>query len=164
MDSLPQFAYEARAFTAWATQCTLTESEAAREALVRILSLFAAALQLPPFLDNDLQNDADILTRSDTSTVIAYRTLPFDMYSEVFDPMDLGTQEPVIGSLADDVLDIYRDIATGLVAYECGDILNARWEWGFGFAHHWGEHATGAIRALQAWLSQNAIDRLSKKP
>jgi len=37
----------------------------------------------------------------------------------------------------------------------------AVWEWGFGFRHHWGEHATGAIRVLHAWLAANAFDRLA---
>lgn len=164
MESLEKFADESRIFTTWATTCTKKDAEAAREALLRVVSLFAAALQLPAFLGNDVVYDSDQTERADTSDVVAYRTLPFDMYSEVFNPIDLDAGEPVIGSLADDLLDIYRDIATGLLAYDSGDIANARWEWGFGFAHHWGEHATGAIRALQAWLSQNAIDKLSNTP
>ena len=86
------------------------------------------------------------------------------MYGEVFDPLTIPSEEPVIGSIADDIIDIYRDVVTGLRAYRLGDLANARWEWAFNFAHHWGEHATGAIRALHAWLAANAPDDLAESP
>jgi hypothetical protein len=65
-----------------------------------------------------------------------------------------------MGFLADDLGDIYRDVTTGLRAFQAGHILQARWEWGFHFQHHWGEHATSAIRALHSWLEANSPDRL----
>src|SRR5262245_3334354 len=36
--------------------------------------------------------------------------------------------------------------------YRAGRRAQALWEWGFGFEHHWGRHAAGAIRALHCWL------------
>jgi hypothetical protein len=40
-----------------------------------------------------------------------------------------------------------------------GRRAQAVWEWGFGLRHHWGEHATGAIRALHCRLAANAFER-----
>ena len=86
------------------------------------------------------------------------------MYGEVLDPLPVPPEEPVIGSIADDVIDIYRDVVTGLRAYQAGNKTGALWEWGGGFRHHWGEHATGAIRAIHAWLASNEFEHLSKVP
>lgn len=72
-----------------------------------------------------------------------------DFYAEVFDPYS-DTREPVIGSLADDLADIYRDLVDGLRAWRSGDRADAVWRWRFGFQVHWGEHATSALRALHA--------------
>jgi hypothetical protein len=87
--------------------------------------------------------------------------LPLNLYSAVFNPLDATDVAPVTGSLADDLADIYRDIASGLRAYELGNRAGAVWEWSFGLHSHWGAHATFAIRALHWWLSENAVDRLS---
>ena len=79
----------------------------------------------------------------------------------MFDPLPVPPEEPVVGSLTDDIADIYRDVIPGLREYELGRRAQAVWEWGFGLRHHWGEHATGAIRALHCRLAANAFDRLA---
>jgi hypothetical protein len=79
------------------------------------------------------------------------------LYGEVFNPLIVPPEEPVLGSLSDDITDIYRDVVTGLREYEAGRRTQALWEWGFGFQAHWGEHATGAIRALHCWLASNFL-------
>tara|TARA_R110002096_G_scaffold77896_12_gene183606 strand:- start:125338 stop:125571 length:234 start_codon:yes stop_codon:yes gene_type:complete len=59
--------------------------------------------------------------------------------------------EPVVGDLADDLGDIYGDIAPALMAWEAGtsridDIL---FEWrGVSFSTHWGVHASQALRVM----------------
>lgn len=73
-----------------------------------------------------------------------------EYYAEMFAPYELHGQEPVIGSLADDLADIYADLSRGLAAWDAGKVHSAVWEWRFHFEHHWGEHATGALRALHA--------------
>jgi hypothetical protein len=73
-----------------------------------------------------------------------------DYYVEMFAPYELAGQEPVVGSLSDDLADIYADLIRGILAWEAGDPTAAVWAWGFHFGHHWGEHATGALRALHA--------------
>lgn len=96
--------------------------------------------------------------------LVALRSIPFDEYSEVFRPWVIPPETPGIGSVADDVNDIYTDVAAGLRLYEGGNRVAALWEWTFSFASHWGAHATGAIRALHAWLAAHAADCLAKLP
>jgi hypothetical protein len=73
----------------------------------------------------------------------------------------ITTETPVVGSLSDDLADIYRDVVTGLRAYDRGDRAGAVWEWRFNLHAHWGAHATGAMRALHWWLCNNDPGRLS---
>lgn len=77
------------------------------------------------------------------------------LYWEIFDPYEGVAKaqpgEPVLGDLADDVLDVYRDLKVGLAVWK-SDAPDGRdeavWYWKFQFKVHWGEHVTGALRAL----------------
>ena len=71
-------------------------------------------------------------------------------YREMFAPYDFEEAEPVVGDLADDLADIYRDLLRGLTKWRRGEYADAAWQWQFQFAAHWGEHTTSAIRALHA--------------
>jgi hypothetical protein len=77
----------------------------------------------------------------------------------VFDPFVLPPEEPVVGSIADDVADIYGDVVGGLVEYEASRTAQAVWEWKFQLRSHWGRHATDAMYALHIWLTENAWDQ-----
>lgn len=75
-------------------------------------------------------------------------------YREVHDPYDPPEQSEVTGSLADDLVDIYRDLRTGLRKWQRGESGDALWEWRFNFEAHWGQHVVDALRAihsLAAW-------------
>jgi len=81
-----------------------------------------------------------------------------DHYREVFDAY--SEDEPVLGSLADDLGDIYADLRRGLDVFRGGtedDARDGAWEWRFSFFSHWGEHATSALRALY-WLLRRASE------
>jgi hypothetical protein len=91
-------------------------------------------------------------------------TLPCQLYWEIFDPLQDPPGEPVVGHVSDDIVDIYGDVAGGLILYDSDTRDEAGWEWGFNFRIHWGEHATGAIRALHAYLAQEDPDGLSLMP
>ena len=69
-------------------------------------------------------------------------------YFEVFDPWELDDNHAVAGDLADDLWDVYNGLRAGLELWSQGLRESALWEWRFGFESHWGEHVTGAIRAL----------------
>jgi len=50
--------------------------------------------------------------------------------------------------LIDDLGDLYVDLKQGLALYDAGYSRGAGWHWHFHFGRHWGEHASGALRAL----------------
>jgi hypothetical protein len=164
MDTVERFAAEAASFQEWAQHDSNRGERAAREALLRITRLYLAALELPAAWSEELANQPDVERVSDaewSEVFAAAARLPADHYGEVFEPWADPPAEPVVGSLADDIADIYREVVGGLRAYQSGRRAAAVWEWGFGLRHHWGEHATGAIRALHCWLAENAFDQLA---
>lgn len=158
MDPVARFAEQADAFARWLDSGTDRGVEAARAGLIRLLDLYRAGLELPPESACEVDDRAEVERvdeREWRRVVESTRRLPFDLYGEVFDPTAFPPEEPVIGSLADDLADIYRDVVTGLRAYRQGRRDEAVWEWSFGMRTHWGGHATGAIRALHAWITQD---------
>jgi len=89
---------------------------------------------------------------------LQYRLKDYDVYTEVFDPYDEEDQNPIHGTLSDDLSDIYRDIKNGLQEWEnvtTTERLDIIWHWKFLFEHHWGHHATGVFRALYSLLYQH---------
>ena len=166
MDSVEQFAAEALRFEQWAHSNEPNAALAARTALLRISSLYTAALQLPsPYTyAGDGQPCPDVGLVDECAKLSAFQAIPFDMYGEVFNPLLVPPDEPVIGSIAYDITDVYRYVVTGLRAYQTGNRAGAIWEWGFHFHHHWGKHATGAIKAIHAWLVDNEFNRSFREP
>lgn len=76
-----------------------------------------------------------------------------DSYWEVFDPLyeeDALEENVVVGSLQDDLSDIYNDLRSGISEYDAGNKANAEFEWRLGVDGHWGKHVTDALRALHA--------------
>ena len=143
------------------------------EAHQQLAALYAAALALPTtdvlFVDDGEEDegsddpillgtpaDPDRLASEEWSALfhaLAAQIESRDAYREVFDPYEPGDAPDageVQGSLADDLADIYRELRAGVIKWERGETGDALREWRFGFAHHWGEHATGALRALWA--------------
>jgi Domain of unknown function (DUF5063) len=166
VDAVERFAAEAVAFHEWAITGTDSGADAARNGLVGITRLYLAALELPPPWAEELADQPDAMRVGVEEWRVVHSAsarLPLSYYGEVFDPLPFPSEEPVIGDLADDIADIYRDVVSGLREYQAGRRAQAVWEWGFGFRHHWGEHATGAIRALHCLLASNAFDRLAAK-
>jgi hypothetical protein len=59
-----------------------------------------------------------------------------------------------IGSLADDLADIYGDLAAGLETLRSGASLQAvAWDWRFSFESHWGAHLLDASRAIHRLIT-----------
>jgi hypothetical protein len=164
LDSLDRFAAAAASYRVWARAGADTGAAAARNALLHLVRLYAAALELPPeWSDADEgEPDASEVDQAEWQSVFnAASRIPLRYYGSVFDSSVVPPEEPVVGCLADDLADIYRDVVSGLLAYEQGFRAAARWEWGYCFRTHWGDHATAAIRALHAWLAANQWDGLA---
>ena len=166
MNSVEQFAAEALRFEQWAHSNEPNAALAARKTLLRISSLYTAALQLPSPYTYAGQpcRDVDRLSDDECAKLSAFQAIPFDMYGEVYNPIVVPPDEPVIGSIDEDITDIYRDVVAGLRADQTGNRAGAIWEWGFHFHHHWGKHATGAIKAIHAWLVDNEFNRSFREP
>jgi len=62
--------------------------------------------------------------------------LPFDLYGELCNPLTLPPEEPGVGSLGDDIADVYRDVVTGLRHFQAGRPEEALWKWTFGLQFH----------------------------
>ncbi|MBX3217135.1 MAG: DUF5063 domain-containing protein [Labilithrix sp.] len=107
-----------------------------------LLALYSAALSLPSVEPTD-----DVKPGRTPESPRDWQGFEeFETYWEVFDPYK--SDEPVAGSLSDDLLDVYRDVRRGLSLWESGHDASAIWEWRFSFESHWGGHAVDALRAL----------------
>jgi len=162
VDSVEDFAAEVARFEEWALHSVSAGEGAAREALTRITSLYMAGLQLPSSSAEEAEYDESVTGLPDgiVANVKGHSGVPFDYYGVVFSPQVIPHEEPVIGSLDDDVRDIFRDVVTGLRAFESGDRNGALWEWRERLQDHWGRHAVGAIRSLHIWIAENAPESL----
>lgn len=151
------FAEIAREFCEWAESAPLSEEEEARKAIWLIARLYTHALALAqPASSSDVEGEG---ISDDEWRVIFKRfgALPFNYYLEFFNPANTEDEEHVIGDLADDLADIYRDIKEGLGLYEKGFTQEALWEWKQSFDIHWGRHATSALHSLHAYASDHGI-------
>jgi hypothetical protein len=154
MDLVDRFAEEVARYAQWALQGTDAGAAAAREGLSRIAALYAAGLVLPelPFPAGE-ERDSDRVDDDEWHRVArAASRLPLDTYRSEESEEARLTDETILGSISDDIADIYRDVVSALRADRAGRRLEAVWDWRFGLQAHWGAHATGAMRALHGWL------------
>ncbi len=159
MDGIERFAAQASEFRDWARDGIGAGHVGARKALEQITQLYVAGLALPQPWSSGCSEDHDAyeVPAEELRTVVTSCVgLPFDFYWEVIDPLETPAENGV-GSLSDDIGDIYRDVVSGLVEFEAGRSAEAQWEWSFNFESHWGEHATSAMRALHWWLSESGF-------
>jgi hypothetical protein len=108
----------------------------------RLLDLYSAAVSLP-----NVEPPPDTHEPASPSAPEGWQTFEgFETYWEVFDPYAM--QEPVAGSISDDLLDVFREVHRGLRQWEHGEHAAAIWGWRVSFETHWGDHAVDAVRAL----------------
>ena len=183
-EAVDRFAELAEEYCAFFESWPSSERDAfLREAHRRLPTLYAAALQLPDVYSDppegtseseeaahDDEDDATMDTmhpdpdRMDSERWMAtWRALgkhlgDRKLYQEMFAPYKLEETEPVIGDLADDLTDIYADLARGLAKWRRQERDSAAWEWQFHFACHWGEHLTSALRALHALAFDEGLE------
>ena len=155
-DAVAKFAEVAEQFCSWAESHSIDRESESRRALELLSLLYAAALQLPEVeASSDLeppgvnQEDWDRIYRR-------FGVLPVGYYSEIFDPLKVPAEEPVVGDLADDLADIYRDLKSGVQLKRAGSWQHAVQFWRENFHIHWGRHALSALAVLHAHANHAA--------
>ena len=128
--------------------------------LPAISSLYACAHQLPKIsIEDAIEFEEDDFEVTDKEWKRIYDKIASlfkekRYYREYFDPSEPidSEVEPVIGDIADDLSDIYRDIKPGLRAWDKlpeSSIPIVIFNWiNPNFGSHWGEHALSAMRVL----------------
>lgn len=156
-NAIDRFALAARAFIVWAESPGTDDPHAeATFARASVIALIAAAIELP---GGDCDNEAPDIPDEEYQRIYKrLGALPFNYYSECFNPLAVPPEEPVVADLADDLADIWRDVRGGLLLYESGSPEGAAWYWSNHFSFHWGHHATAALYALQTWFADVGDD------
>lgn len=108
--------------------------------IIELMRIYTAAIKLPNVEPDSVELDVC----SPTSLHFSFGER--DVYWEIYNPFDLD--EPVCGSLTEDLRSICDELCMGMEYYKGGHINDALWTWRFGFRNHWSFHAVDAIRAL----------------
>jgi hypothetical protein len=150
-DRIQRFATAAAEYCSWAEAQPSDAATEAAFARQSVANLYRLALDLP---NRYCETAARDISHEDWKKVHArFASLPLGYYSACFDPLAMPAEEPVVGDLADDLADIWRDLRPGLALFEAGQFDAAAYHWRFNFDVHWARHAVGALYALQAWFS-----------
>jgi len=147
------FAATARGFCQWCEGENSERSDA--NAVSWIAQLYGLAVVLPSVTSDNEDGlpdlPLDVLARARANLAVFNGRY----YREVFDPAPELDDEPVVGDIGDDLLDIYKDVRRGLILFDDGDVLEALWQWSFLHSVHWGRHCAGALLALHGLTLSN---------
>jgi hypothetical protein len=75
--------------------------------------------------------------------------------------MTIPGEEPVYGTLGRDIAEIYNDLRDVLAACQSENqhsFIDILWYARDQFEHHWGEHATKALRVIDSLLYRQYIE------
>jgi len=154
-EQIAAFSAEARRYcVAMETDTPDNSWSFAQQCLILVLRLYERVLLLP----NREPETAHGLDRIGHEAWQAQRErigqkLSRDSYWCVFEPFEPEKPESIVGSISDDLADIWRDLKAGLTEIDSEKatlISDAVWHWRFSFETHWAHHAAGAIAALTA--------------
>ena len=157
--AIDEFVDIARRYCAWAEAAAGNPQQEMYQAREFLAELHLAVVRLP---DADFEDSErkDAVTYDEWKKVLErFSGLPVDGYWDVFDPLKEEEKESLWNSLADDLADIYRDLKTYLQLYDAGYTEEAVWQWRFNFLIHWGQHLTGAQRAIHSYIDKYENDQ-----
>jgi hypothetical protein len=136
----------------------------------RVVRLYGTALQLPDVISETSDNPSDALSdafsheqESALRHALEMKLGSFNTYREIFDPYDDPREEPIYGSLGNDLAEIYSDLRDVIAAYEPtkeDTLVDVLWNAQFQFSYHWGEHATKALRVIDSMMHRQNIEEL----
>jgi hypothetical protein len=160
VEKIEIFAKSVRKYCKWVEKAPSNEEDEVNLVIKLLADLYSKALQLPEIkVSKDIK--ASVISDHEMKKVYRrFKGLPFNYYSQIFDPLKVPSEEPVVGDLADDLSDIYRDLKKGLFLYDHGDEREAAWEWQLHFRIHWGQHVVAALYALHCCSVETYFDNL----
>ena len=132
---------------------TLSKDQFSAKVHTLLIKVYLLAQSLPDVHTESENGPEDLISEEEIIKVAHSVSDIFgrqNAYREVFDPYE-DKDEVVFASLSDDLSDIYRYLKNPLIVYDRKDpasINEAVWNWKFGLSTSYGEHMTGAIRAL----------------
>ncbi len=140
-----------RGFGEWELDALWPELEKA------LIELYARVLALPA-VEPGTDDLVPVAVHEDERSKL-FRDLhahfgPHAFYSEVYDPIERSADDVLDVGIADDLVDIYRDLSGGLEAWDPTDparTADVVWDWRYAFESHWGQHLVDALRAIH-WL------------
>jgi hypothetical protein len=146
---------------------TISLGRFVRELAMRVVRLYAAALQLPD-VTSQTSDSSEILAdafsheqESALTCALEEKLGSYNTYREIFDPYDDPSEEAIYRSLGGDLAEIYNDLRDVLAVNELKneDVLpDILWNARFQFEHHWGEHATKALRVIDSLLYRQYVE------
>jgi len=162
VDPVAEFVAEARRYCALIEGADPSASRDFENACLTVLLRLYQHLLLLPNADPDEPEWSERISHEEWHVVFerTARRIQRDGYWEVFDPFAEDKPDPICGSIADDLADIWRDIKAGLSTFDGGRpncAADAVWHWRFSFGSHWGHHAAGAICALTALHAERVV-------
>jgi hypothetical protein len=148
-----------RAYCSWVdSRSGVDGDEEAKEALKVLAHLYSSALQVKRGECGKDVEEPGMTHEEWKKKFDRFGSLQVGHYHEFFSPAKMEEEEPVVGNVADDLADIYRDLSDGLSMYDRGHTVEAMWEWKESFRTHWGRHAVSAMKALHTYLADQYAD------
>jgi hypothetical protein len=116
-----------------------------------LAELYTSALYLPSVSPDTSETDETPFRREEWSQLfqsLKEKIGPLDNYWEIFDSTEKS--EPVQGSLAGDISEVYYDLKNDLrLEQRAIDRADLLWQIRESFTGHWGRHALEALKAIR---------------
>jgi len=117
----------------------------------QLADLLAAGFRLPDVepSSDDMPSTFTVERWAELLGALQAKLGNLDLYSSNLVTRGADAGGVTVGSLADDLADIWCDLRAGFNALDAGSPWqDVAWEWRFGLQTHWGKHAVEALRAL----------------
>ena len=137
----------------------LSAYELARHSGDLLPLLYRLGLLLPDLTPNNavtIKGSVPSDKRAEICREVGAKFGKLNFYREVFDAYENQEDEPVIGTIGDDISDIYSELKDGLAIYPPSP-LEAVWYWKFGFINHWGHHLVSVLKPIHHLFSNYLI-------
>lgn len=153
-EAVEGFAWLATEFCNWAESDSVEPGSDMLTAAWLIARLYAAVMALPdsePIVEFDDRFE-EMMEPEWKKAYQRFATLPVTSYREFRNPAAASEDESVVGDLAVDLADIFKDLKDGLFHFDSQRTREAAFHWRFSFGVHWGRHAVSALHAIHGWL------------